>query len=210
MLSHERIWEVIDALAAHHGLSVSGLAKRAGLDPTTFNRSKRVGSDGRQRWPSTESIAKILQATGTDLAVFYSLLIGAEAKSASSAGVRSFRLPIVSGEDWGGGGFSEEGRLSDVGSYCSFPVETAGSAFVVPVTAPMLGGVYRRGDQLVVAPTASAKIGERLLIVLRSGAILAIEVVAKDGDDLLVSGAPATRIRVSDIAQQARILWVSQ
>ena len=63
MLTHSRIWNAIDTLAETHGMSASGLAKKAGLDPTTFNKSKRIAADGRPRWPSTESVAKILQAT---------------------------------------------------------------------------------------------------------------------------------------------------
>ena len=64
MLSHRAIWDAIDALAERHGFSASGLARVAGLDATAFNRSKRVSKDGRERWPSTESIAKVLEATG--------------------------------------------------------------------------------------------------------------------------------------------------
>src|SRR4051794_26620507 len=67
MLSHERIWAAIDRLAARNALTTSGLARKAGLDPTTFNRSKRIAGDGRLRWPSTESISKILDATGEPL-----------------------------------------------------------------------------------------------------------------------------------------------
>ena len=67
MLSHDQIWAAIDSLAARYGMSASGLAKKAGLDPTTFNKSKRVSPDGRQRWPSTESVAKVLEATGATL-----------------------------------------------------------------------------------------------------------------------------------------------
>ncbi|HHY50341.1 MAG TPA: helix-turn-helix transcriptional regulator, partial [Alphaproteobacteria bacterium] len=63
MLTHRAIWDALDALAQRHGLSTSGLARLAGLDPTAFNRSKRVSKDGRERWPSTESIAKVLEAT---------------------------------------------------------------------------------------------------------------------------------------------------
>ncbi|ODN69108.1 hypothetical protein A6302_03579 [Methylobrevis pamukkalensis] len=63
MLSHDQIWSAVDALAARFGLSPSALARKAGLDPTTFNKSKRFAGDGRPRWPSTESLAKVLEAT---------------------------------------------------------------------------------------------------------------------------------------------------
>src|SRR5215475_4637170 len=74
VLTHAQIWGAIDALAALAGTSPSGLAKRAGLDPTTFNKSKRVTSDLRQRWPSTESVAKCLEATGVTLDQFVALV----------------------------------------------------------------------------------------------------------------------------------------
>src|SRR5688572_10111136 len=74
MLTHAEIWTAIERLAARSGLSASGLAKKSGLDPTTFNKSKRITPDGRPRWPSTESVAKALDATGTDFATFVSLI----------------------------------------------------------------------------------------------------------------------------------------
>ena len=46
MLTHAQIWGALDRLAARAGLSASGLAKKAGLDPTTFNKSKRITPDG--------------------------------------------------------------------------------------------------------------------------------------------------------------------
>ena len=72
MLKHSDVWRAIDALAVDHGFSPSGLARRAGLDPTTFNKSKRITAEGKKRWPSTESIAKILHATGASLGEFLS------------------------------------------------------------------------------------------------------------------------------------------
>ena len=74
MLSHSNIWAAIDALAHSLNLTASGLARRANLDPTTFNPSKRKAADGRLRWPSTESIAKLLQATQTPLHHFIDLM----------------------------------------------------------------------------------------------------------------------------------------
>ncbi len=56
------------------GLSASGLAKKSGLDATSFNKSKRVAPDGHLRWPSTESVAKVLEATGATVDEFISLL----------------------------------------------------------------------------------------------------------------------------------------
>ena len=46
-LTHNQIWTALDRLAARAKLSPSGLAKRSGLDPTTFNKSKRITPDGR-------------------------------------------------------------------------------------------------------------------------------------------------------------------
>src|ERR1700743_3406049 len=74
VLTHEQIWTAMDRLAARAGLSGSGLARRAGLDPTTFNKSKRITADGRERWPSTESVAKALAATNSSIDSFVQLI----------------------------------------------------------------------------------------------------------------------------------------
>ena len=87
MLKHADIWRAIDSLAARNSLSPSGLARKAGLDPTTFNKSKRTTQQSKQRWPSTESIAKILFATNSTLAEFVELIGG------ESAGLLAQRIP---------------------------------------------------------------------------------------------------------------------
>lgn len=74
MFSHEQIWRGIDRLAAANGYSPSGLAKQAGLDPTSFNKSKRTSPDGKPRWPSTESLSKVLSVTGATMSDFISLI----------------------------------------------------------------------------------------------------------------------------------------
>jgi phage repressor protein C with HTH and peptisase S24 domain len=74
MLRHSQIWRALDRLAEKHKLSASGLARRAGLDPTAFNKSKRHSPTGKPRWPSTESVAKCLAATGESLGGFVALL----------------------------------------------------------------------------------------------------------------------------------------
>ena len=103
-LTHDRIWSAIDALAHRYGLSASGLAKQSGLDPTAFNKSKRSTGDGRPRWPTTESIAKVLEATGATLEDFTTL-------ASTSADIRDWNqpIPLIGMTQAGAGGFFDDG-----------------------------------------------------------------------------------------------------
>ena len=106
MLSHERVWAAIDALAARYSLSASGLAKRAGLDSTAFNKSKRQSADGRPRWPSTESLAKIIEATNSSLDEFMALVEGRAGTREKPAQASS--VPLLGFAQAGAGGFFDD------------------------------------------------------------------------------------------------------
>ncbi|MGE0829247.1 MAG: helix-turn-helix transcriptional regulator, partial [Hyphomonadaceae bacterium] len=108
-MQHGQIWRAIDALAARRGLTPSGLARAAGLDPTAFNKSKRAGPDGKPRWPSTESIARILAATGETFDEFATLVAGPGASMGRA-------IPIVGLARAGADGFFDE---------AGFPVDAA-------------------------------------------------------------------------------------
>ena len=73
-MNHDQIWHAIELFAHEHGMSCSGLAKRSGLDPTTFNKSKRFSKYEQPRWPSTGSIAKILNSTGATPQDFFKFI----------------------------------------------------------------------------------------------------------------------------------------
>jgi phage repressor protein C with HTH and peptisase S24 domain len=79
-LSYTGIWAAIDKLANINELSTSGLAVKSGLDATAFNPSKRHDKYGKPRWPSTETIAKILIATNTKFSTFAMLSENASMK----------------------------------------------------------------------------------------------------------------------------------
>src|SRR5439155_16935581 len=95
MLTHAQIWTALDRLAARAGLSPSGLAKKSGLDPTTFNKSKRMTSDGRARWPSTESVAKALTASGTSIDTLVQLI-----EESGRSAIRRRRARLRAGDFW--------------------------------------------------------------------------------------------------------------
>ena len=62
MITNSQTWHAFDKLAMENNVTVSGLARRSGLDATTFNKSKRVFSSGKARWPSMCTVAKVLNA----------------------------------------------------------------------------------------------------------------------------------------------------
>ena len=102
MLTHAQIWSALDRLAGRAGLSASGLAKKAGLDPTTFNKSKRVTADGRERWPSTESLARALAATNSSIDSFVRL-IGDTPRTVQTVPLLGFTEAAIGGSFLSGG-----------------------------------------------------------------------------------------------------------
>lgn len=61
-MTHNDVWNAIDNMAYDLNISTSALARRGGMDATTFNKSKRKTSYDKPRWPTMQSIAKILNA----------------------------------------------------------------------------------------------------------------------------------------------------
>src|ERR1700726_4361099 len=122
MLPPEQVWTALDRLAGRAGLSPSGLAKRSGLDPTTFNKSKRITPDGRERWPSTESVSKALAATTSSIDTFVQL-IGDSARTVQSVPLLGFAQAgtggyfddggVPAGEGWDGGGLPSRNDRSE-------------------------------------------------------------------------------------------------
>lgn len=165
MLSHKHIWSAIDALAARYGHSPSGLARAAGLDPTTFNKSKRLGPQGRLRWPSTESLSKILVVTGASIEDFVALLSRGAARAPSRV------VPVLKLKDLAKKkAFDGEGKLAlKAWDRVSFPDLNDDGAFAVEVTGDAAAPVYRNGDLVVVSPAADLRKDDRVLVKTKDG-----------------------------------------
>ena len=172
MLTHSDVWDAIDRLAKKYGMSASGLARRAGLDPTTFNKSKRIMPNGRQRWPSTESVSKVLKATGAPLEEFMAMLQGAE----GAMPVR--RIPLIGHAQAGDEGyFDDAGFPTGTGwDEVDFPDLGDPHAYALEISGDSMVPVYRDGDRIVVAPGASVRRGDRVVARTVSGEVMAKEV----------------------------------
>jgi phage repressor protein C with HTH and peptisase S24 domain len=209
MLSHPQVWAAIDRLAARYGYSASGLAKKAGLDPTSFNKSKRITPEGRPRWPSTESIAKILAATGATVDEFMSLL-------SKKARRPVLPVPLIGFAQAGSGGYFDDGGFP-VGSgwdEISFPDVDDEHAYALEVSGNSMEPLYRKGDVLIVSPSARLRQGDRVVVKTKSGEVLAKELGRRSSKSVeLRSLNPAHKDRTlpaSDVLWIARIVWAQQ
>lgn len=210
MLTHSQVWNAIDRLAARYGYSPSGLAKKAGLDPTSFNKSKRITPEGRPRWPSTESIAKILAATGASIDEFISLLSKKSRRSAPRP------VPVIGFAEAGAGGYFDDAGFP-VGTGWDeivFPDIDDENAYALEVSGNSMEPLYRKGDILIVSPAARVRPGDRVIVKTKSGEVLAKELKRRSSKIVeLRSLNPAHKDRVlpaSDVLWIARILWARQ
>lgn len=205
-LSHPRLWRALDRLAESRGLSPSALARRAGLDPTAFNPSKRETA-GRPRWPSTESLNRVLEVTGVSLAEFAAL---ADDPGPPPA------LPVLGLAQAGLDGFFDEAGLpiGDGWSWTDLPRPGRG-LFSLEITGDSMVPLYRPGDKVIVDREGpEPRRGDRVVARTRTGETMAKELAATTARALtLRSINPEHPDRVLPRAQLdwiSRILWVSQ
>lgn len=211
-LTHNQIWSAIDALAARYGFSSSGLAKRAGLDPTTFNRSKRVTAEGRERWPSTESLSKVLDATGADLDELMALV--------RNAGEDRYKttspIPLIGFAQAGAGGFFDDGGFPVGGGWeqIRFPEVKDENTYALEVSGDSMLPLYREGDIIVVSPNSGVRCGDRVVVRTLDGEVLAKILVRRTAKTVelesLNKGHPNLVLPLGRIKWIARIIWASQ
>ena len=163
MFTHPQVWAGIDKLAREKGWSASRLAREAGLDPTTFNRSKRHTNQAKPRWPSTESLAKILDATGTSLETFVSLMFDG---TLIGQGEPSRRLRSVGFHDAGQTVLFDDAGfpIGDGWDEIDFPSISDKHAFALEVQGDTMLPAYRDGDVLIISPSAGIRRRDRVIL----------------------------------------------
>jgi phage repressor protein C with HTH and peptisase S24 domain len=207
-LSHAKLWKAVDNLARREGLTASGLARRAGLDATSFNPSKRFGpgQPPRPRWPSTESLTRVLQATGASLAQFAAL-----ADDDAPATVPLLGL-AQAGED---GFFDDAGLPTGDGWEQTHLPRAGGTLLSLRIAGDSMTPLYREGDRVIVDREATdVRRGDRVVVRTTGGETLAKELTGLTARQVTLSSInpayPPRQIPRRDIVWMARIQWVSQ
>jgi phage repressor protein C with HTH and peptisase S24 domain len=208
MLTHSQIWNAIDRLAARSGLTASGLAKKAGLDPTTFNKSKRITAEGRPRWPSTESVAKVLAATGTKVDTLVSLI--------TDTIPAIHNVPLIGFAEAGTGGYFDDGGFP-VGKgweEIAFPSVSDEHAYALEISGDSMRPAYRKGDVIIVSPAAPVRKGDRVVVKTKDGEVMVKELRRKTTKEVELKSLNADHrdrtLPMSDVLWIARIVWASQ
>jgi phage repressor protein C with HTH and peptisase S24 domain len=208
MLTHDQIWGAMDRLAERVGLSASGLAKKAGLDPTTFNKSKRITPEGRPRWPSTESVAKALTATNVPFDTFVSLVEDAPRVVQS--------VPLLGFAQAGAGGYFTDGGFpvgkgwDEVG----LPSVNDEHAYALEISGDSMKPAYRDGDVIVVSPGSPIRRGDRVVVKTNDGEVMVKELKRRTAKTLELSSLNPNHVdrtlAAADVDWIARIVWASQ
>src|SRR6186713_2198230 len=209
ILTHSQVWTALDRLAERAGMSPSGLAKRSGLDPTTFNKSKRITAEGRERWPSTESVSKALAATNSSIDAFVQL-IGDGARSLQS-------VPLLALAQAGSGGhFDDSGFPAGRGwDEVALPAASDEHVYALEISGDAMKPAYRDGDIIVVSPGTPIRRGDRVVLKTSDGEVMVKELKRRTTRTLeLASINPAQAadrtFEAGDVAWIARIVWASQ
>ncbi|MET0545488.1 MAG: helix-turn-helix transcriptional regulator [Caulobacterales bacterium] len=212
-MKHGQIWAAVDALAARHNLTPSGLAKQAGLDPTTFNKSKRAADGDKPRWPSTESVAKALEAVGESFEAFAILT---EGPARSMGRISGKAVPLIGFAQAGADGyFDDSGFPAGQGwDEVRFPGLESDDVYALEITGDSMEPVYRAGDRIVVSPDAQPRRGDRVVVKTTGGEVMAKQLgrmSAKKVELLSLNPAyPPREIELANVSWIARIVWASQ
>ena len=215
MLTHEQIWRAIDRLATSFGYSPSGLAKKSGLDPTSFNKSKRIGPDGKPRWPSTESISRILAATGAAMSDFISLVEDLDTSNVS----RGLSIPVTGFAQAGTKGFFDKegypkGDSWDEVRFPEFNINNDDKIYALEINGDTMEPLYREGDIIVLSPKSKTRVGDRVVIKTTNGEIMAKELVKQNSSRVEIKSLSPThenrKIPTGNITWMSRVIWVSQ
>jgi phage repressor protein C with HTH and peptisase S24 domain len=210
MLKHADVWRAIDRMAAKHGMSASGLARRSGLDPTTFNKSKRITKEGKQRWPSTESVSKVLAATGDSLAEFVAQM------GEDNASVLAQRVPVIGYAQAGDNGYFDDAGYPTGSGWDEvlFPQISDLHAFALEISGTSMEPIYHDGDTIVVSPAAGIRRGDRVVVKTKDGEVMAKELTRQSARKIELTSLnrdhPNRSLDIEEIDWMARIVWASQ
>jgi len=205
-MKYAQIWNAVDKLAELNGLSPSGLAKKAGLDSTTFNKSKRIRPDGKKRWPSLESINKIISVCDISFDDFYRLAGDNANKGAENKNlIAIFELSKIAAQ--------KSETESETIAKIRFP-EVIDKMYAVEIDCQTMPSPYNKGATVIVAEGIEIRRGDKILLIKNDSSVVLGKFVNRTASALKIEDfaldMKEITAKIAEVATIGRILWISQ
>lgn len=197
-MKYKNIWDAVDKLAEVNGLSPSGLAKKAGLDSTTFNKSKRVRTDGKNRFPSLDSIYKITSACNVSFDDFMAMTEN-EVKIEPSNSIAYIK-------------YSNGKSVALTGNaLMQFP-ESKNDIYAMQIDSKTT--IYEENSIIIISKNSDIRTGDRIAIFTNDKKIHLGKFIRKTQKEIEIFGLNINdeqiNIDIKKIMKIDRILWASQ
>lgn len=207
-MKYETVWSAVDNLAKNLGMTPSGLAKKSGLDSTTFNRSKRVRPDGKRRWPSLDSINKVLEYCNISFEEFYNYGDNCDGHSNIQT------IPFARLSNNSILAYLED-NAPDTTNWESiaFPIGT-NSAYALEIDTAEYEPTYKKGSTILLLKNSEIRHGDRIAVFFYDGSKVLGEFIHRKPQTIellsLKNSEAEISAKIDDIAYINRIVWVSQ
>ena len=205
-VTHAAIWQGIERLAKAHDYSPSGLAKKAGLDPTIFNKSKRTARNGRLHWPSTESISRILEVVGVSWSGFGQFLGNRDPV---------LRVPVIGLVEAGSDGyFDDAGHPTGGGwDFIDFPW-SEGSLYALEISGESMEPVYKAGDTVIVSADRQPRRDDRVVVKTSENEVMLKILARKTAERVVLESFnpkfAAKEVPMVKVSWIHTVIWSSQ
>ncbi len=206
-MQYNQVWNAVDKLAKMQGLSPSGLAKKAGLDATTFNKSKRLRPDGKKRWPSLESINKIIEVSGITFEQFSHLGDDDDKVIQLNNVIPFIKLSKLKNCD-----IYQKQVVTDDWEKIRFP-DANENLFAVEICGDKFSPLFPDGSVLIVCKNSEIRRDDKIVIFKTDGSVDIRKFVRRTASTLEVvdmNDSKELSVPISDIRLINRIVWLSQ
>lgn len=198
MITWQKAWECL----------LPGLAKKSGLDSTTFNRSKRKRPDGKNRWPSLDSLNKVFEFCNITFEEFYKY--GETDNPPENLNTIPYiKLSGVSKRE-----YCQDGEICTANweTIC-FPDGTK-NLYAMEIDNTDYAPLYKFGTTLILAKHSEIRRNDRVAVFKKDGAFLLAEFIRRKPRTLELQNlnAPEESFseNIDDILFLSRIVWASQ
>lgn len=156
MITQNTFWGVLDAVAERNGMALSTLGKRIGMDKTSLLPSKRV-VNGEMRWPSTKTLADVLNGMNVSVDEFAGILTGRKISF-------NEKLPAITlSSVMAGRAYRKDGEKNDSAwEAIEHPMAEAMDVWVLIVDRAMPG--LKEGSKMFLRDNTEIRSGDTVLV----------------------------------------------